>query len=141
MVYGRMSVLNTGIYITRALVKRKRDRESSSAADLTSRDRGDPAEREVEQNGDDADDPERLGVVRAIIHEAEDDAEEHAAEITGGARGAGDDAVGVRVDVRDEAEVAPVARLEEHGHEGDEADEDGQLVGVHHADGDEEGAG
>lgn len=47
----------------------------------------------------------------------------------------------MRVDVGDEAEVAPVARLEEDGHEGDEAEQDRQLAGVQHPDGDEEGAG
>lgn len=108
-------------------------------ADLPLRDGRDPAEDEVEADGEDADDPEGLGVVGAGVHEAEDDGEEDAAEVAAGARGARDDAVGVRVHVRDEREVGAVAGLEEDGHERHEPDHRRQVVRVRAPDHDEQG--
>lgn len=50
----------------------------------------DPTERQVDGDGDDADDPERLAVV--LAQHAEDDGEDDAAEVARGAGHAGDDA-------------------------------------------------
>lgn len=100
----------------------------------------DPGEQDVEGKVDTANDPEGLGVARAVIHESENDGEDDAAEVPDATREAADDAIGVGVDVRDEGEVGAVAGLEEDGHEGDEAREGGQVVRVDLADDDEQHA-
>lgn len=89
---------------------------SSSAADLASGNRGHPTEGEVERNSDNTDDPERLGVIRAIIHEAKYDAKDHAAEVTGCTGTARNNTIGLWVDMWDETEVAPITCLEEYSH-------------------------
>ena len=58
-------------------------------ADLPLGDGSDPAEREVDGDGYDADDPEHLAVVFAVV--AEDDGEDDAAEVARSASAARDD--------------------------------------------------
>ena len=99
----------------------------------------DPAQGQVDQDGDDADDPNGLFVIGALV--AEDDGEDDAAHVADAAGAAGDDAVGVRVDVGDEAEDGAVGALEEEGHAGDEAEHGALVVAVGETDGDLEGAG
>lgn len=53
--------------------------------------RPDPAERQIDRDGNDADDPEHLAVVLAVV--AEDDGEDDAAKVSRGAGAAGDDAL------------------------------------------------
>jgi hypothetical protein len=50
-------------------------------------------------------------------------------------------AIGVRVYVRHEGEIRPVAGFEEERHAGDEAEHGRFVLRVEEADGDEEGAG
>lgn len=57
---------------------------------LTLGNRPDPTERQIDGDGDDADDPERLGVV--LTQNAEDDGKDDTAEVAGGAGHAGYDA-------------------------------------------------
>ena len=58
-------------------------------SDLALGDGPDPAEREVDDDGNDADDPKHLAVVLAVV--AEDDGEDDAAKVTRSAGAAGDD--------------------------------------------------
>jgi len=115
-------------------------RKISATANLPLRNWRDPAENEVKSDVDDADDPERLGIIGAVINKPKDDAEDDAAEVTGRACRAGDNTVGVRVDVRDEAEVGAVAGLEKYGHQRDKAKHGRQVLGVQLPDDDQEGA-
>jgi hypothetical protein len=50
-------------------------------------------------------------------------------------------AIGVRVNVRHQSEIRPVAGFEEERHAGDEAKHGRFVLGVEEANGDEEGAG
>ena len=100
--------------------------------------RSDPAQGEVDGNGDDADDPDGLLVIGALV--PEDDGEDDAAEVARSPRAAGDDAVGVRVDVRHEAEDGAVGALEEEGEPGHEAEHGALLAAVGEADGELEDA-
>ena len=59
------------------------------AANLTFGDGFDPAEPEVDGDGDDADDPEYLAVVLAVV--SEDDGEDDSAQVSTGAGDAGYD--------------------------------------------------
>lgn len=106
---------------------------------LPLRDRPDPAQRQVDDDGNDANDPNGLLIIRALV--PEDDGEDDATHVADTARAAGDDAVGVRVHVRDEAEDGAVGALEEEGHAGDEAEHGALVVAVGETDGDLEGAG
>ena len=98
-----------------------------------------PAERQVDHDGNDADDPDGLFIIGA--HVAEDDGEDDAAEVADAARGTGHDAVGKGVDVGHEAEDGAVGALEEEGHARDEAEHGALVVAVGEADGDLERAG
>lgn len=106
----------------------------------------DPAHRKVERDVNDANDPETHRKVLALVHEAEDDGKDDAAEVAAAARESGQDAVGKGVDVRHERKVGSVARLVEDRHEHDEADKGAHsaavgLGRVHSADEDEQSAG
>ena len=98
----------------------------------------DPAQGQIDSDGDDADDPDGLVVAGALV--PEDDCEDDAAEVTGAARAARDDAVGKGVDVGHEAEDGAVGALEEEGEAGDEAEHGALVVAVGQPDGDLEGA-
>ena len=112
---------------------KKKNGVFSSSANLALGNRLDPAQREVDGNGHDANDPNRLLVIRPMI--AEDDGEDDAAEIARAARAAGDDAVGERVNVGHEAEDGAVGALEEEGEAGHEAEHGALGVGIREADG------
>ena len=99
----------------------------------------DPAQGQIDRNGNDTNDPDRLLVILALI--PEDDGEDDAAEIARAARAAGDDAVGVGMDVGHEAEDGAVGALEEEGEAGDEAEHGALGVAVREADGELEDAG
>lgn len=115
--------------------------ENSSPSNLSSRQRLDPRQGQVETDHDDANDPKGAGVVGAVVHEPKNDGKDDAAEVAAGARDARDEAVGVRVHVRHEREVGAVAGLEEDGHEGDQAKHLGRrVVRVDAADDDEQRA-
>lgn len=58
---------------------------------LPLRNRPDPAQCQVDRNGNDADDPKHLAIVLAVV--TEDDGEDNAAEVACGTRAAGDDAL------------------------------------------------
>lgn len=73
--------------------------------------------------------------------EPEQNGENHTSEISHSAYRATHDAVGMRVDVRDQREGSAVAGLEEERHAGDEAEHGGLAMRVEQADGDQEGAG
>lgn len=62
---------------------------------LAFRNWSDPTQGEVDSDGDDADDPEHLGVVLAVV--AEDDGEDDTAEVSGCPGAAGNDTVCVGV--------------------------------------------
>ena len=98
----------------------------------------DPAQRQIDRNGNDTDDPNRLLVILALV--PENDREDDAAEIARPARAAGDDAVGMRVHVGHEAEDGAVGALEEEGEAGHEAEHGALLVAVRQADGELEDA-
>ena len=98
----------------------------------------DPAQRKVNRNSNDANDPNRLLIIRALV--PEDDCEDDAAQIAGPARAARDDAVGIGMHVRHEAEDGAVGALEEECHAGHEAEHGALVVAVCEADGDLEGA-
>ena len=59
--------------------------------------RSNPTQADVNRNGDDANDPDHLVVMRAIV--SEDDGEDDTAEISRRAGASGDDAVRVGVNV------------------------------------------
>ena len=107
--------------------------------DLPLWNRSDPAQRQIDRNRDDADDPNRLLVILPLIPEY--DREDDAAEIAGPTSAARDDAVGIRMHVRHEAEDGAVGALEEEGEAGDEAEHGALLVAVGEADGEFEDAG
>ena len=106
---------------------------------LPFRNGSDPAQGQIDRNGNDANDPNGLFVIRPLV--PEDNCEDNAAEIAHRARAARDDAVGERVHVRHEAEDGAVGALEEEGEAGDEAEHGALVVAVLQADGDFEGAG
>lgn len=106
-------------------------------AHLSLRDRPNPAQRQVDHDGDDADDPDGLFVILALV--PEDDGEDDAAQVADAARAPGHDAVGERVHVRHEAEDGPVGALEEEGHAGHEAEHGALVAAVREPDGDLEG--
>ena len=105
---------------------------------LAFRNGSDPAQRQVDANGDDADDPDGLLVIRPLV--PEDDGEDDAAEVSRPARAAGDDAVGEGMHVGHEAKDGAVGAFEEEGQTGDEAEHGALIVAVGEADGDLEGA-
>lgn len=107
-------------------------------ANLPLRNRSNPSQAQIDRNGDDADNPKHLLVILVII--PEDNRKDDAPQIPHPARDPADDAVGMRVHVRDEREVGAVAGLEEEGHAGDEAEHGALVVAVRQADGDLEGA-
>ncbi len=61
------------------------------APNLPLRDGPDPAEPQVDRDGNDANDPKHLAVVLAVV--AEDDGEDNTAEVSRGTGAAGDDAL------------------------------------------------
>jgi len=99
-----------------------------ATTDLASWDWLDPGDGKVDADGDDADDPEYGVVVGPIV--SEDDGEDDTAQVTSGASQAGDDTVGVGVDVRHECEIGTVGSLEEEGHASDETDHCRAVVAV-----------
>ena len=105
-------------------------RFTSLPADLALGPRRDPAHRQVQRNGDDANDPQALVVALAAVHEAEDDGEDDAAEVASRAGDARQDAVGGRVHVRHEGKVGAVAGLEEDCGDGHDADHDADVEPV-----------
>ncbi len=109
------------------------------STNLPFRNRPNPAQRQIDHNSNDANDPNGLLIIRALV--PEDDGEDDTAEVTNAARAAGDDAVGVGVYVRHEAEDGAVGALEEERHAGDEAEHGAFVVAVCETDGDLEGAG
>ena len=114
------------------------DQHNLMPTNLPLGDRPDPAQGQVDPNGDDADDPNGLFVIGALV--AEDDGEDDAAEVADAARAAGDDAVGEGVHVGHEAEDGAVGALEEEGHARHEAEHGALVVAVGEADGDLERA-
>ena len=101
--------------------------------------RSDPAQRQIDRNRNDADDPNRLLVILPLISEY--DREDDATEIAQPPRAARDDSVGMRVHVGHEAEDGAVGALEEEGEAGDETEHGALLVAVGEADGEFEDAG
>ena len=99
----------------------------------------DPAQGQVDGDGHDANDPNGLLIVRAVV--PKDDGEDDSAKVAGGARAAGDDAVGKGVHVRYEAEDGTVGALEEEGHARHEAEHGALVVAVGEADSELEHAG
>ena len=99
----------------------------------------DPAQRQIDRNRNDADDPNRLLVILPLIPEY--DREDDAAEIARPPRAARDDAIGIRVHVRHEAEDGAVGALEEEGEAGHETEHGALVVAVREADGEFEDAG
>jgi hypothetical protein len=69
------------------------------SSNLPLRHRFNPGDCEIDPNRHDADDPEDLPIRFSVI--PKDNSEDDTAQISGRARTAGDDAVGVRVDMRD----------------------------------------
>ena len=106
---------------------------------LPLRNGSDPAQRQIDRNRNDADDPNRLLVLLALI--PEDDREDDATEIARPPRAARDDAIGIRVHVRHEAEDGAVGALEEEGEAGHETEHGALVVAVREADGEFEDAG
>ena len=99
----------------------------------------DPAQREIDSNSNDANDPNRLLVMRALV--PKDNGKDDAAQISRTARAARDDTVSIRVNMRHEAEDGAVGALEEEGHAGEKTEHGALVVAVCEADGDLEGAG
>ena len=87
-----------------------------------------------------ANDPKALGIVGAVVHEAEDDGEDDTAQVTRAARDARENTVGEGMDVGDQGKIGAVTGLVEDGHDEDETEHGGLLVGVELADEDEESA-
>ena len=97
-----------------------------------------PTHAQIQPNRNDADDPNRLSVIRPQV--SKDDGKYNAPEVPARAREPANHAVGVRMHVRHEGVVDAVARFEEKRHARDEAEHGGLAFAVEHADGDEEGA-
>ncbi len=100
--------------------------------------RPDPAQRQIDRNGNDANDPNRLLIILALVPEY--DGEDDAAQVARRARAPRDDAVGIGMHVRHEAEDGAIGALEEEGHAGDEAEHRALVVAVCETDGDLERA-
>ena len=98
----------------------------------------DPAQRQIDGNGHDANNPDGLLVICPLV--PEDDGEDDTAQVPRAARAAGHDAIGERVNVGHEAEDGAVGALEEEGHARHEAEHGALVVAVGKADGDLEGA-
>lgn len=150
---------------------------ASAPPDLAPGDRPDPAQRQIDGDGHDADDPEDFCVVLVVV--AEDDGEDDAAEVSRRAGDAGYDAcpggmrislnrkkkkkktgwggkgrgvykrrewgrekltISMRMHMRHQPEIRPVARFQEASHAGDEPEHGVLVLRVREADGDEEDA-
>ena len=98
----------------------------------------DPAQGQIDRNGNDADNPDGLLVILALI--PEDDGEDDAAEVARPPRAARHDAVGKRMHVRHEAEDGAVGALEEEAQARHEAEHGALVVAVRQADGELEDA-
>ena len=118
--------------------KSKEKNKHLMPTNLPFRNRPDPAQGQVDRDGNDADDPNGLLVILALV--PEDDGEDDAAQVARGARAAGDDAVGKGVHVRHETEDGAVGALEEEGHAGHETEHGALAVAVLEPDGDLERA-
>ena len=108
-------------------------------ADLPLWNRSDPAQGQIDRNGNNTNDPDRLLVILPLIPEY--DREDDATQIARPPRAARDDAVGIRVHVGHEAEDGAVGALEEEGEAGHEAEHGALVVAVREADGELEDAG
>ncbi len=151
--HGRMSFLNLTVYIESKIIPshtytpipdpgpqgRARSQPRSTTPNLPLRNRPDPAQRQIDRNRDNANDPEHLRVI--LAHIPEDNREHNSPQVAAGPGTSAYKAVGVRMHVRHEAENPAVAGFEEERHGGDEPEHGGMGFGVGGADGDEEGAG
>ena len=72
--------------------------------------------------------------------EPEQDSKDDSAKITHSTNSAAQNAIGMRVDVRDKSEIRTIASFEEKSHAGDQAEHCCFVLWVEQADGDEESA-
>lgn len=99
----------------------------------------DPTQRQVDNNSDDANNPNGLLIMRALV--SEDDGEDDTAQIADTARAARDDAVREGVHVGYKAEDGTVGAFKEESHAGEETKHGALVVTVRDTDGDLEDAG
>lgn len=85
---------------------------------LPLRNRSDPAQRKINGNSHNPNNPKHLLVILVIV--SENDGEDDTTQIANGPRASRDDTVSIRVHVRHEREIGTVARFEEEGHAGNE---------------------
>lgn len=79
-----------------------------------------PRNQQVDSNVNAANDPKALGIVRALVHEAEDDGENNTAKVSTGTGDTRHDTVGIAMDVGDETKVGAVTCFVEDSHQEDE---------------------
>ena len=99
----------------------------------------DPAQGQIDRNGNDTNDPDRLLVILALVPEA--DGKDDAAQITRTARTTRDDTIGIRMDMWHEAEDGAIGALEEEREPGHKAEHGALGMAVREADGEFEDAG
>ena len=108
-------------------------------SNLSLRNRSYPAQRQIDRNGHNANNPKHLRIILAQI--PENNRKDNAPEIPTRARTPAHDAVGVGMHMRHETEDCAVARFEEQGHPGDEPEHRAVGLWIGGADGDEESSG
>ena len=106
---------------------------------LALRNRPNPTQRQINRNSNNANNPNRLLIIRPLV--PENNREDDPAQVANTPRAAGDNAIGERMHVRDEAEDGAVGAFEEERHAGHETEHGALVVAVGEADGDLEGAG
>ena len=109
-----------------------------SAANLPFGNRLDPAQRQINANRHNANNPKHLRVILAII--PKNDGKHDTPQIPRRARAATDDTISMGVRMRHQGEVRAVAGFQEEGHAGDESEHGVFIVWVQDTDDDEEDA-
>lgn len=112
---------------------------SSPATNLSLGERWHPREDKVEANDHDTHNPEALSIIGTM--EPEQNSKDDTAKVAQGADRAAQDAVGLRVDMRNECKIGSIASFQKESHTSNEPEHGALLMWIAQADGDEEGAG
>ena len=95
---------------------------------LPLRNRPNPHQTQINHNSNNPNDPKHLPIIHPII--PKNNRENNPAQIPRSTRTPTHDAIGMRMHVRHEGEIRPVARFEEECHTGNETEHGGFVMGV-----------
>lgn len=104
---------------------------------LTLGKRLDKQPRQIHHNSHNTNNPKRLSIIRTVV--PEHNGIHNTTQVTERASEAGDNAVGLREDVRDIREISAVPSFHEECHAGNQANKSVFVLGISHTDDNEEG--